>query len=177
MDNSTKTAKNNGFPINMIEKLKEKLVHQRLKPKYKEPTKHKWIPFTYFSPTVRKIRNLFKDTNIKIAFRSTNTTYKQLPKHPNKAKNPSGIYKIVCKTCKMAYVGQSGRAISTRYKERIRYIRTNNPQSAYATHTLQNKHEFGPKEETLQLLKTCTKGSRMNCWEALLFRNITERVY
>ena len=36
-----KTAKNNGFPINMIEKLKEKLVHQRLK-----PTNHKWIPFT-----------------------------------------------------------------------------------------------------------------------------------
>jgi hypothetical protein len=25
-----KTAKNNGFPINMIEKLKEKLIHQRL---------------------------------------------------------------------------------------------------------------------------------------------------
>jgi hypothetical protein len=25
---------------------------------------------------------------------------------------------------------------------------------------------FGPKEETLELL-TCTKGGRMNCWEAL----------
>ena len=70
----------------------------------------------------------------------------------------------------MAYVGQSGRAISTRYKEHIRYIRTNNPQSAYATHILQNKHEFGPKEEILQLLKTCTKGGRMNCWEALFIQ-------
>ena len=65
---------------------------------------------------------------------------------------------------------QSGRAISTRYKEHIRYIRTNNPQSAYATHILQNKHEFGPKEEILQLLKTCTKGGRMKCWEALFIQ-------
>lgn len=97
-----------------------------------------------------KITNLFRDTNT--AFRSTNTTYKQLAKNPNKAQNPSGIYKLVCNTCKMVYVGQSGRA-----------IRTNNPQSAYASHILQNKHEFGPKEEILQLLKTCTKGSRMNC--------------
>jgi len=49
-----KTAKNNGFPINMIEKLKEKLIHQRLESKNKEPTNHKWIPFTYFSPAVKK---------------------------------------------------------------------------------------------------------------------------
>jgi len=76
----------------MIENLKEKLVHQRLKPKNKEPTNHKWIPFTYFSPAVRKIANLFKDTNIKIAFRSTNTTYKQLAKTPNKAQIQAGSF-------------------------------------------------------------------------------------
>jgi hypothetical protein len=70
----------------------------------------------------------------------------------------------------MAYIGQSGRAISARYKEHIRYIRTNNPQSAYATHILQNKHEFGPKEEILQLLNTCTKGGSMNCLEALFIQ-------
>jgi hypothetical protein len=30
---------------------------------------------------------------------------------------------------------------------------------------LQNKHEFGPAETTLKLLKQCAKGGRMNCWE------------
>ena len=30
-----------------------------------------------------------------------------------------------------------------------------------------NKHEYGTKENTLQLLKAYQKGTRMNCWEAL----------
>jgi hypothetical protein len=34
-------------------------------------------------------------------------------------------------------------------------------------HILNNRHEFGPAEQTLKLLKPCTKGTRMNCWEAL----------
>jgi hypothetical protein len=39
--------------------------------------------------------------------------------------------------------------------------------SAYAMHILHNKHEFGPAEETLKLLKPSNKGIKMNCWEAL----------
>jgi hypothetical protein len=34
-------------------------------------------------------------------------------------------------------------------------------------HILHNRHEFGLAEETLKLLKPCTKGTKMNCWEAL----------
>jgi len=58
-----------------------------------------------------------------------------------------------------AYVGQSGRSINIRHKEHIRDIRTNNPQSAYAMHVLQNRHEYGTIENTLQLLKTCRKST------------------
>jgi trans-aconitate methyltransferase len=64
-------------------------------------------------------------------------------------------------------VGQSGRAINVRYKEHIRYIKSNNSTSAYAAHILENRHEFGPKEKILQLLKPCNKGKHMDCWEAL----------
>ena len=71
-----------------------------------------------------------------------------------------------CNTCNNVYVGQSGRSINIRHKEHIRYIRTNNPFSAYALHVLQNGHEYGTIADTLQLLKTCQKGTRMNCWEA-----------
>jgi hypothetical protein len=39
--------------------------------------------------------------------------------------------------------------------------------SSYALHILQNGHEYGTISDTLQLLKTCQKGTRMNCWEAL----------
>jgi hypothetical protein len=54
-----------------------------------------------------------------------------------------------------------------RHKDHISYIRNNNPKSAYATHILDNWHEFGPAEETLKLLKPCSKGEKMNCWETL----------
>jgi len=51
--------------------------------------------------------------------------------------------------------------------EHLRYIRNNNPTSAYAMHILDNMHEFGPAKETLKLIKPCTKGNRINCWESL----------
>jgi hypothetical protein len=84
--------------------------------------------------------------------------------------NPSGIYKLKCNICHNVYVGQSGRAINVRYKEHIRYIRTNNSTSAYAAHILQNGHEYGTADDTLQLLTACEKGSRMNCWKALFIQ-------
>jgi hypothetical protein len=41
-------------------------------------------------------------------------------------------------TCNNAYIGQSGRSITVRPKEHVRYVRTNNPASAYALHILIN---------------------------------------
>jgi len=158
-------AKNNGFPENIIQNPRIKLALK--KQKHESTTKElnqKWVPFTYFGPAIRRITNLFKDSNIKIAFRTTNLIHKQLSKGPYNIQNPSGIYKLKCNTCNKIYVGQSGRAIDIRYKEHIRYIRTNNLQSAYATHILQNRHKYGPRNDTLQLLKACTKGTCMKCW-------------
>jgi len=54
-----------------------------------------------------------------------------------------------------------------KHKEHLQYIRNNNPTSAYAMHILDNRHEFGSAEETMKLLKPRTKGTKMNCWEAL----------
>jgi len=57
--------------------------------------------------------------------------------------------------------------MATRHKEHTRYIRTNNLISAYVLHILNNRHEYGTAEETLELLKRCNKGTKMNCREAL----------
>ena len=126
----------------------------------------KWATFTYFSLIIRHITNLFKHSNLNIAFRATNTIQQQLTEKLTN-KNPSGIYKLKCNTYNNVYVRQSGRSINVRHKEHIRYIRTNNPLSAYALHILQNRHEYGTISDTLQPLKTCQKGTRVNCWEAL----------
>jgi len=34
-------------------------------------------------------------------------------------------------------------------------------------HILHNRHQFGPADETLKLLKPSNKGIKINCWEAL----------
>jgi hypothetical protein len=72
----------------------------------------------------------------------------------------------------MAYIGQSGRPITTKHTEHTRYIKTNNPNSAYAMHILNNKHEYGTTNKTLKLLKQCNKGLKMNCWASFLHPNI-----
>jgi hypothetical protein len=110
---------------------------------------------------------MFKQTKLKVAFKATNTIQQQIIKKPTN-KDPSGIYKLKRNTCNKTYVGQSGRAIHVRYKEHIRYIRTNNPKSAYAAHILNNRHEYGTAQETLQLLQNCQKGTRMDCWETYM---------
>jgi len=56
-------------------------------------------------------------------------------------------------TCNKAYVGQTSRNLRQRYKEHACYIKNNNPQSAYALHILNNKHEYGPMEKSMTLLK------------------------
>ena len=67
-------------PQRFYKKLKEKLEQKRRETKEKKQEKQKWTPFTYFSPLVRKVTNIFKDTELKIAYSSTNTIFKQLAK-------------------------------------------------------------------------------------------------
>jgi len=49
--------------------------------------------------------------------------------------------------------------LKQRYQEHISYVRHNEPQSAYALHILNNKHEYGPISNTMTLLKHIYKTS------------------
>ena len=160
-------AKNNGYPIGIINDLRTKLTTRKCQ--QHTPTipynKKRWVTVNYYSPMIRCITNLFKHSDLKIAFRATYTLQQLSNQQTNT--NPSRIYKVKCNTCNKAYVRQSGRSIDIRHKENIWYIRSNYPHSAYAMHILQNRHEYGTTKDTLQLLKTCRKSTHMNCWETL----------
>ena len=65
----------------------------------------------------------------------------------------------------MQYVGQTRDSLKTRFIERHRYIKTNDPKSAYALHILHNKYEYCPLQFTMELLKICKKGWKMNTIE------------
>ena len=81
------------------------------------------------------------------------------------------IYEINCHTCNLKYIGQTSREILTRFKEHRRYIRQNNPQSAYALHILNNQHEFGPARNTIKLIKQCNKHRNSSLWENFYIQN------
>jgi len=53
----------------------------------------------------------------------------------------------------MSYIAQTSRGLRQIYQEPIKYIRHYEPQSAYAQHILNNKHEYGPINNTITLLK------------------------
>jgi hypothetical protein len=153
------TATKNNFPENLQQKLKQQILHKDHP--QKTNSNHKtWITFQYYSPQIRKITNLFKNTNIKIAFRSTNMikhlmkrkTNNTTPDHEN-----SGIYKITCNTCHKSYIGKTKCSLKLCYQEHIWYIKNNNPQSAYAMHILNNRHEYGPMHNKVEVLKQINK--------------------
>ena len=89
-------AQNNGLPAQTIHSLKKKLINkQQQKPKQNIATvqqSKKWIAFTYYSPLIGRATNIFKQTNLKIAFRATNTI-----NHI--------IYKLMCNTYNNVYIG------------------------------------------------------------------------
>jgi hypothetical protein len=123
----------------------------------KNPRKNeKWATFTFMSPNIRKVTNLFKQAGVKIAFRGKNTLAR-LVKTTNTTRTPThnkpSIYQLKCSTCNLSYIGQTSCNLKTRYHEHIRYIKHNNPQSAYAQHILNNRHEFGTTENIMTLLK------------------------
>jgi len=182
------TARHNGFPTHKIidmerkERAKNKDKRTKTNDTQEKQVQKKWVTFTYHSPIIRMVTNLFNNTEIRIAFKATNTIHQQLAEKTQN-KNPSGIYEVKCKTCNKKYVGQSGRPVTTSHKEHIRYIRSNNITSAYAKHILNNRHEYGTAENTLKLIHQCRKGQKMNNWENLyiqmyrqLDRLITEQL-
>ena len=85
------------------------------------------------------------------------------------------MYKVQCKSCNRSYVGQTGRSIEIRCSEHIRYIKTNNPISAYALHILGNRHKYGNPEHTMQFLKIYIKGKVMNCWESFYMQVLQQQ--
>jgi hypothetical protein len=86
--------------------------------------------------------------------------------------NKSGIYKLMCKTCNRAYVGQTSRNLTQWFCEHIQYIKNNDPQSTYAQHILQNVHEYGTLTDTMSLLKPIHNTTMLIPYEQLFIQTL-----
>jgi hypothetical protein len=153
-----KMAHNNGFPEQRVHKLKNKLTTKKKQTMQTQPMQQhnkKWVTLTYHGPSVRKVTNLFKHTNLNIAFRPTNTIYQQLSQKYN-ITNPSGMYHLKCNTCKHSYIGQFGRPITTRYKEQLRYIKKKSHLCICHTH-IEQQARIRPIRRNIKTIKTMYK--------------------
>jgi hypothetical protein len=130
-------------------------------------TKKKWATFTYIGKETTYITNLFKKTDLKIAFRTTNTIDKLLThKHTQPDKfSGSGVYKLTCPDCHRACIGQTGRRFTTRFKEHEAAFRHNPNASSFAKHLTENNHSFGPMPNIMQPLQLHKKGPHLNTLE------------
>jgi hypothetical protein len=61
--------------------------------------------------------------------------------------------------------GRTSRTLKLRYQEHTHYIKDNDPQSAYALHIVHNRHEYGPIDKTMTLLKPLSNTSLLTPYE------------
>ena len=131
--------------------------------------------FTYHSPQIRKVTNLFRNTNICIAFKATATLQQLIRPTTQNQKSEcekSGIYKITCKACHKSYVRQTSRNLKLRFQEHTRYIKNNDPRSSYALHVLNCRHEYGNINDTMTLLKQANKPSLLLPYEQMFIQSL-----
>jgi radical SAM protein with 4Fe4S-binding SPASM domain len=129
--------------------------------------KTKWATFPYYGPDMRIITKLFRNTNIKIAYKTTNTTkrhFKSKDKTVLKY-SQSGIYQLKCKECPLKYIGQTGCMFKVRYKEHIQAVRTNKQNSKFAQYILDTGHTHSTIDQTMKVLHIEKKGQKLNTLE------------
>jgi hypothetical protein len=58
-----------------------------------------------------------------------------------------------CLDCPLKYIGQTGRAFHTRYREHIQAIRDNNRNSGHPSHILNTGHKYGTVTGTMNIIR------------------------
>ena len=119
-----------------------------------KPTKCKWATFTYVWKETSFVTNVFRRADLKIAFRTNNTTgnlFGHRKPAPEKF-TPSGAYKLTCPDCNKAYVWQTERRFSIRYNENKIAFDNNSHTSSFAQHLHEHAHSFGPTDDVMQSL-------------------------
>jgi hypothetical protein len=164
--------KNNGYQQQFTTK------SPRKHPQTPQNEKTNWATFTYFGPDARTITNLFQNTNIKIAYKTTNSIGHILKpkKPPVDIYNMSGIYQLQCGECPLKYIGQTGRTFKARYREHINAIKVNKQQhSKFVQYILEITHTYDTIDRTMKVLHIEKKEQKLNTLEKYHIYNTTKK--
>jgi len=116
----------------------------------------------------RMITKLFKNTNVKVTYRTKNNLGKLLKPHnipePNKYEK-HGVYQLECLTCNKVYTGQTGQLFRVRYQEHYNDFKHSNNKSTFAEHVVKEGHSFGPMNEIMKIVHYEKKGKMLDTFE------------
>ena len=130
----------------------------------KELYSHNVSTFTYVGKETTYITSTLKHSNIRIAYRTNNTSRNHLTHNNQKPDKFShaGVYKLTCPDWKKVYIGQKGCDFITRYNEHRRSFRNNSHTSKSAQHLNEHMHSFGNIDDVMQILHCQNKGLHLN---------------
>ena len=113
------------------------------------------------------ITNIFKHTNIKIAYCTNNFGQQNLTSktHNHDKFSATGVYKSTCPECGKAYTGQTRRNFSKSYNKHRHAYRNNCHFSKFAQLLNEHTHTFEPIENIMQILSYQKKGPHFNTTE------------
>ncbi|XP_049945748.1 uncharacterized protein LOC126427904 isoform X2 [Schistocerca serialis cubense] len=175
-------AVNNGYNQNMIDHLLNKKISQKcstlrnILPTDTTETK-KFISIPFLGNLSYRIKRLLnKKYNCNVSFSTDNSLKRNLVQSVEIASDwfsNSGVYKLTCNNCPSYYIGQTGRAVKTRYKEHLLGKKgTNIRNSTFAEHLLITGHTPKQLEDTV-ILHRQVKGRRLDLWEELfIFKHL-----
>ena len=132
--------------------------------------KVQWAKFTCVGRGTRTITKIFKNTNVKVAFSTSNTIEKLLVTrhHRTKCKYENcGIYQITCPTCNMKYIGRTG-PFRVRFQEHFHDFKYGNGKSRFAQQLLENRHSISPMESIMEAIHITNKGQMMDTFKRFL---------
>ena len=67
---------------------------------------------------------------------------------------------------------QTSQSLTLRFHKHVRYIKKNNPQSAYAQHILHNQHEYGPMDHLMTILKPLKDMTMLTPYEQYFIQSL-----
>lgn len=145
---------NNGYPINLINKIFKNRLHKayntfKYDKKQNEHSNNKFIALPYVQNLSEKINKICKPYNITIAHKNQNNLaplFSKIKAETTKFKQTNVIYKIPCNDCPNVYIGQTKQYLQNRINQ---HKAESSNITALKKHRINTEHNFNFNNTTI----------------------------
>ena len=155
---------NNKYDPSILRKCRNNKTKTKIEQE-QETRQSRWARFIYVGSETRRITKLFRGTNVKVTYTTNNNLGKlldmQTPPKRNKY-DRNGVYQLTRHTCRMKYIGQTGRPFQIKFREHYNGYKYANNRSKFAQHVIDEGHSFGPMDNVMDIVHIAKKGKMLD---------------